>query len=220
MDKKSIIQSINLTINPQEIVCLIGPNGAGKTTLIKSLLGVLPHTGETTFDDIDLNGKDRIKALREIGVFIQPNAFYEYLTAYENLNIIQKYYTSTRFGVDQILDIFNLTELKNTKVKDYSLGMKQRLSLAVSFFNKPKFLLLDEPFNAIDRSNIDDIVKFIKLIHAEFKTSFLLSTHSLEEVQKIYTRLLIMNKGSVLLDASKSEIEPLPVQDIYQNTIA
>lgn len=197
--KKNVaLRNVNFTINEKETVGFVGPNGAGKSTLMKIMVGLIPSTsGSVKIMGLDIE-KEREKALEKIGCTIENPYFYEYLTGFENLRIISNMYkninkqdilyAAKKVGIDESLD---------RKVREYSLGMKQRLALAQAIIMKPKFLILDEPTNGLDPKGIAEFRGILKQINEEGCTIFI-SSHILSEIENICKRVLFIDKGKIL----------------------
>lgn len=207
---KKILSDISLNIQPGEINCVVGRNGAGKSTLLRTLVGLESLlTGTVSYDGVDMLSSNRYYALWELGIMLSSNSFYGYLTCAQNLEIIQRYYGQTRFTIDEIIDLFHLVEYRNQKVYQLSSGTKQRLSLALSFINCPSLVILDEPFNSIDRENTKQIVKLIQQLNQTYNTAFLITSHSFDDVEILYSTLSILKKGQLINQTTRSVLEKL-----------
>lgn len=211
--KHKVVDQISFSIEKGDIFGLIGPNGAGKTTTIRMLLGLLqPEAGSVKINGYDIK-KEFYSAIGRIGALIEGPAFYDYLTAMENLKIFQAY--SGLKEIEEIYRILELVELydrRNDKVKHYSLGMKQRLGLAQALLNKPELLILDEPTNGLDPQGIKDIRKLLKSLSKEGIT-ILFSSHILSEVENMCHKILVLNKGKKVVSGLTKDL--ITQGDIY-----
>lgn len=196
--RKKIIGDASFTISSGEIVGLIGPNGAGKTTIMKTLLGLTKFTGKISLNDHSVTLNDH-SALQSVGALIENPAIYPFLTGRDNLklystNIRNMAELITRLGMDNYID---------RKAKDYSIGMKQKLGIALALLNDPQLVILDEPMNGLD---IESTILIRKLIHeyASHGTAFLISSHVLSELQKVMTSVIIINHGKITMNSPMS----------------
>ncbi|TKI52833.1 ABC transporter ATP-binding protein [Lysinibacillus mangiferihumi] len=196
-----ILDDISFKINAGEICAVIGKNGAGKSTLFKIMTGQITATkGQLLYS----YSKKRIPS---IGALIERPAFFNNLTAFENLKyfFLQKGGTNT----EEIVQIIKLVGLANNKVlfSEFSLGMKQRLGLALALIFKPDVLILDEPVNGLDPEGIHDIRNILLKINRELGTTILISSHILTELEEISTSYIFLNNGRLLERISKEELE-------------
>ncbi|ABR34822.1 putative ABC transporter ATP-binding protein YxlF [Clostridium beijerinckii] len=201
------VSNLCINIEERDIYGFIGRNGAGKTTTLKMILGLIPATsGKITVLGKEVNKKD-ISYLRNIGSIIEFPSCYENLTAYENLKLHSNYMgLEDKSIIDECLDKVDLLNDKKKKVKEYSLGMKQRLGIARAILHKPKLLILDEPTNGLDPLGIRDLRNFILRLANEENMTFIISSHILSELELTVTKLGIIEKGILLKEASMSEI--------------
>lgn len=204
---QAVIQQIDLAVPKGAIYGFLGPNGAGKTTTIRLLLGLLKLQKGT----ISIFGEDvqsnRIKILSRIGSLIETPSLYSHLTAHENLAIHARL-----FGIkkDRIKEVLDLTGLANTGKKTagkFSLGMKQRLSLAIALYHNPELLILDEPTNGLDPNGIIEIRELLMKLNAEKKTTILISSHILTEIEKMVSHVGIIHQGTLKFQGSLQELQ-------------
>lgn len=216
--RKFILSDINFSVLEGEISCVIGKNGAGKSTLLRTAIGLetVSH-GIVKYKDINMLSEDRYYALWDIGVMLTVDSLYAYLTCEDNLKIIQRYYRNTRFSLDQVVDLFSLSEFRNKKVSKLSTGMKQRLALAIAFINCPNLVILDEPFNSVDRENTRQVVKLIRRLNQEYGTSFAITSHSFDDIESIYNSLNVLKDGKIAVSLSRSEVENLTFMKLDLN---
>ncbi|MHA8054193.1 ATP-binding cassette domain-containing protein [Aquirufa sp. OSTEICH-129A] len=199
--KKIILSNVNLSVELGEIICFLGKNGAGKTTLLKSIVGVYKlDEGHSFFEDIDLASKNRSQIIHEIGIMIFNDAFYDFLTGRDNIEIVRNFYKNPFFSTDEIIDLFELKSVANEVVNKYSAGYKQRLLLALSVINCPKLVVWDEPFNSIDKNYIKSVINIIKHFQKSWNTTFLITSHSLEGVESIFSRVVLLKETCISLD--------------------
>src|SRR5699024_5789234 len=178
------VDNISLAIPEGEVYGLLGPNGAGKTTTIRMLLGLMkPTSGSIHIFNQDLN-KERIDILKHVGSLVENPSYYPHLTAKENLEVIRKIYQVSRSRIGDVLEVVRLQDVADKKVKAFSLGMKQRLGIAIALLHQPKLLILDEPTNGLDPSGIIEIRHLIKRLPEEFGMTVLISSHLLSEIDQ------------------------------------
>lgn len=201
--KREVCKNINFDINEGDICGFIGPNGAGKTTLIRLMTGLItPNSGEILINDIDVH-KDRIKALENLGAIVESPIFFPYLTGRKLLSNLARLNPNMNRKdqldkVEEVLEIVNLKERGNDKVGTYSLGMKQRLGIAQALLNNPKVIVLDEPANGLDPMGMIELRELILKLNKEKGITFFVSSHLLDELQKICNRLIIIKEGSII----------------------
>lgn len=200
---------INLQVNRGDIYGFLGPNGSGKTTTLSLLLGLLKNQQGT----IEIFGKDlqhhRKEILAQVGSLIENPSLYNHLTAKENLAIYREVYGASTARLQEVLNRVGLTDTGNKKVKQFSLGMKQRLSLALALLAKPKLLILDEPTNGLDPAGILELRSLIKKLRDEEGITFLISSHILSEVERVVNRVGIIYKGRMRFQGSLHELHRL-----------
>ncbi|PRR73201.1 ABC transporter ATP-binding protein [Clostridium thermopalmarium] len=213
LGKKEIIKGISFNVKEGEIFGFLGPNGAGKTTTIRMLVGLIaPNSGSIVIAGHDMS-KEREKALASVGAVVENPELYTYLSGRENLMQIARIRKIDKEYVNEIIELVNLKNRIDDKVRKYSLGMKQRLGLAAALIAKPKLLILDEPTNGLDPTGILDFRSIVKKAARETGIAVFISSHILSEVQMICDRVAFINNGviqsveSVYGDVVKSEIE-------------
>ncbi|PDY44685.1 ATP-binding cassette domain-containing protein [Bacillus pseudomycoides] len=207
-DSKTVVDNISLHIKKGEIYGLLGENGAGKTTTIRMIMGLLKPTKGNIYlfgKEFDFNNRE---VLKKIGVIIEYPGFYGNLNAIDNLRISSNYMDiHDSKAIERVLDIVNLQHARDKKVKNYSLGMKQRLGIARSLLHNPDLLLLDEPTNGLDPAGIREIRKLLIHLAAEHQKTILISSHILSEVQQLANRIGIIHEGKLLKESSMQELE-------------
>ena len=192
------VNKIDLEVPEGEIYGFLGPNGAGKSTTLKMLLGLAkPTDGRITLFGQEL-GKHRRSILNQIGSLIESPSYYGHLTGLENMRVMQTLRGVPRKNIDEALKIVRLENQKNKKVEHYSLGMKQRLGIAMALISYPKLLILDEPTNGLDPAGIGEIRELIKSMPRQYGITVLLSSHLLSEIEQIATSVGIINDGNLL----------------------
>lgn len=206
---QQVVKNLSLNVPEGSIYGFLGPNGAGKTTTIKLLLNLLKiqHGSIHIFEqDIQTN---RISILSQIGSLIEQPAIYHHLTGKENLINRALLLQVPMSRVDEMLALVQLTAAANKKAGQYSLGMKQRLGIALALLADPKLLILDEPTNGLDPNGIIEVRELlIKLVKQHNKTVFI-SSHLLAEVERMATHVGIINYGELLFQGSITELQAL-----------
>lgn len=197
--KQSVLQKVNLSIEPGEIVGLVGPNGAGKTTLMKVITGLIPkYDGEVLVKGENIKRIKRSKT-KEIGCVIETPGFYPNLTGYENLLFFAEISGLKDKGqIDEIIKKLGIESYTDKKVKKYSLGMKQRLGVAQAVLSYPPILILDEPTNGLDPAIVPQLRKFIKYIAEEKNTAVLISSHILSEIELMCDKVVFIQQGNIV----------------------
>ena len=215
--KKEVLKGISLEVNEGEVLGLIGPNGAGKTTLLKNICGLL------SFDSgsISVNGQSVAEKgnsiCTNIGVLIEETCAYPKLTGFKNLRLVADLYDSniTDEELNNIIDIVDLTENIHNKFKTYSLGMKQRLGIAMALLNSPKILILDEPINGLDVAGAKNIRELIKFLAEKRNITVLISSHMLSELDKTCDRAAFIKDGKIIKVATKDELDSEGFEEEY-----
>jgi len=189
---KVAVNQVNLHIQKGDIYGFIGRNGAGKTTTMKLILGLL----NITEGEVELFGsKNLIEGRRKIGSLIEAPGFYKNASAYENMKRYAIFTNSTDEEIKELLELVGLGNVGKKKAGQFSLGMKQRLGMAMALLGNPELLILDEPINGLDPAGIKEIRDTILKLNKEKGVTFLISSHLLDELAKITTRYGIINDG-------------------------
>lgn len=200
--KLTAVDQLDLTIEEGQVYGILGPNGSGKTTTLGMILEVVAPTG----GDFEwFGGASNVQARQQIGSILETPCFYSYLTAVQNLRIVAHIKQCGTENIDDILRQVNLYDRRNDKFKTFSLGMKQRLSLAAALLSDPPVLMLDEPTNGLDPEGIAEVRQLIRDIAAKGKT-IIMASHLLDEVQKVCTDFCILRKGVKLHEGSVLDI--------------
>ena len=186
----------------------IGPNGAGKSTTMKMLLGLIhPTAGRVHLLGQELTEKSRLPLLRQTGSLIESPAGYLHLTAQENLEIVADLKGVPHKDIDRVLDIVHLTQDRNRRVGQYSLGMKQRLGIAMALLGSPKLLILDEPTNGLDPAGIQEMRALIRNMPAATGATVLISSHLLGEMEQMVEQVGIIDHGHILFEGPLTELQ-------------
>jgi len=205
--EETVLNSISLQVEEKSIYGFLGPNGAGKTTTLKLILGLLKKQHGV----ISIFGKsleqNRIDFLSKIGSLIESPSFYGHLTAHENLLVFQKIYQCPIERIGEVLKTVGLDHTKNKKAGQFSLGMKQRLGIAVALLHNPSLLILDEPTNGLDPNSIIEIRELLKKLNLEDGITVLISSHLLSEIEKLVTHVGVINKGRILFQGTLDELK-------------
>ncbi|MGQ7660905.1 ATP-binding cassette domain-containing protein [Streptococcus suis] len=209
--KQKAVQQVSLTINKGEICGLVGENGAGKTTLLRMLSGLISQTSGTITSSKDC----RMGALIESPA-LQPN-----LSAIDNLRYMALQ-LNLKQADEKILETLAIVGLEDVdpkkKSKDFSLGMRQRLAIALAILDKPDFLILDEPINGLDPVGIKEMRSIILNLRNQYGMTILISSHILSELEMVVDRYIIMHKGLIVKEFSKQELEQTLEEQLYLQT--
>lgn len=200
------VRDLNLHVPQQSIYCFLGPNGAGKTTTLRLLLGLIQPTGGQIAFFPNAPAANRSALMRRIGACIEVPSLYHHLNAEENLKIYAVIYATPRERIDQVLRIVDLTDAKTKKVDAFSLGMKQRLSIAIALLHRPEMVILDEPTNGLDPQGIVEMRQTITQLNRSEGITFIISSHLLSEVEKLATHVGVIHQGQLRFEGSMDEL--------------
>lgn len=209
-NKKKVLDIDSLAIEEGAIYGLIGKNGAGKSTLMKLILGLVKKDGgEIRVFGQEVSTKNQKDLNKNLGALIENPSFYDHLTGYENLEIICELKGIDKVEISKTLDLVGLNNVGKKKARDYSLGMKQRLGIAIALIGSPKLLILDEPINGLDPQGIEEMRNLFKTIVKNTSTSILISSHILDEMEKISTHIGILKEGKLTYNGSLEDYRKL-----------
>ncbi len=201
-----VLNDICLQVPNGSIYGFLGPNGAGKTTALRLLLGLIKkQQGDVLFFDQPFQ-QHRIAILAKIGSLIETPSLYGHLTAKENLQIMQRIYQCKKERIDYVLQSVGLPHTGNKKVGQFSLGMKQRLSIAVALLHQPRLLILDEPTNGLDPNGIIEMRDLLKRLNEDEGISVIISSHLLAEIEKLVTHVGIIGKGNMVFQGKLKDL--------------
>ena len=197
--KRKAVDSLNLEVLKGDVFGFLGPNGAGKSTTIRMLFGLI----FPDFGDIEIFGKslknNRRNALKDVGGIVEKSDFYLYLTGYKNLELLSSLSGKVdKKRIFEVLELVGLKERAHDKVKTYSHGMKQRLGIAQALVSNPKLIILDEPTNGLDPQGMKEIRDLIKELSSSQNITVFISSHLLNEIEQIATRMAIINQGKLI----------------------
>lgn len=206
--KFTAVSDLSISVNQGDIYALVGQNGAGKTTLLKMICGLTPTTSGKLMLFGNASASELQKARTHMGTMIETPGFYPYLSAKDNL----EYYRIQRGGkdqkaVDHALEFVGLADTGNKKFRSFSLGMKQRLGLALAVMDHPDILILDEPINGLDPMGIKEFREIILRLNQENQTTILISSHILGELSQIATTYGFISKGKLVEHISAEDLK-------------
>ncbi|MBN7274360.1 ATP-binding cassette domain-containing protein [Ligilactobacillus pobuzihii] len=202
-NNKKVLQDVNFSIPKGKIVGLVGPNGAGKTTIMKSILALTTSTGEISILGESVSFSSH-KTLASVGALIETPAIYPFLSGLDHLKLFANNRTN-QAAISQLISALKMDSYIKKKAKSYSLGMKQKLGIALALLNQPELVILDEPMNGLDPQANKD-VRDLLLKLKESGVTFLISSHILSELQKVADDLLIINHGEIVQETTMSDI--------------
>lgn len=210
--RRTLLQNVSFTVERGEICGLLGPNGAGKTTLIRVMTGLIrPDSG-----DVLIGGRsvvrDRQAAAAQFGAIVESPIFFPYMTGRDNLDNLALLHpnlpdrAARRQRVREVLEIVRMDQRADERVKTYSLGMKQRLGIAQALLGDPQLLILDEPANGLDPMGIRELRELILRLKHDLGKTVLISSHLLDELQKICDRIVVIREGERVFAGSREEM--------------
>jgi ABC-2 type transport system ATP-binding protein len=200
------VESLDLQVPSGSIYGFLGPNGAGKTTTIRLLLSLLrPDSGRIEIFGNQLTSGNR-SALSSIGALVESPSLYGHLSGRDNLEVTRRLLGAPKARLDEVLALVELTDDAHRRVRHYSLGMKQRLAIALALIGRPRLLILDEPTNGLDPAGIQDFRALLRRLIAEHGISVFLSSHLLAEVEQIAGHLGVLSAGRLIFQGSLDEL--------------
>ena len=207
---KDLVKNVNLHIKKGEIYGFLGPNGAGKTTVMKMITNLWKPTG----GNIEIFGEtltpQSYEVLKRMGSIIEFPTFYNHMTGYENLRLHCEYMGYYKHdSIENALDMLDLTDAAQKPVKNYSLGMKERLGIARAILCKPELLILDEPTNGLDPAGMKQIRDLLKTLCEEYGITIMVSSHILSEIESIADTIGVINHGMMIKEIGMKEIEEM-----------
>ena len=202
-----VLDGIDLQVPQGSIYGFLGPNGAGKTTTLRLILGLLKRQQGTISIFRKRFDAHRIEILRKVGSLIESPSLYDHLTARENLMVLQKVYRCPPSRIAEVLDLVGLADTAKKKAGQFSLGMKQRLSIAVALLHGPSLLILDEPTNGLDPNGIVEMRQLLSRLNRERGVTILVSSHLLAEIDRLVTHVGIINRGRMVFQGTMSDLK-------------
>lgn len=201
------VEDLNLLVPAAGVYGFLGPNGAGKTTAIRMLLGLIrPDAGEVRLFGQPLRSNHR-GLMGRVGALVEAPSLYPHLTGRENLEVTRRLLGAPRKLIDFALETVRMTRDANRRVREYSMGMRQRLGLALALLNKPDLLILDEPTNGLDPAGIHEMRDLIRRLPDEFGVTVFLSSHLLSEVEQIAGHIGIIHESKLLFQGTLAELQ-------------
>lgn len=207
---RTLVDQVSFSIQAGDVCGFVGPNGAGKTTLIRMMTGLIkPGGGSIRIDGTDV-GRERVKALSRVGAIVESPIFFPYMSGRDNLLNLARLHPNVpgserKARVEEALSIVGLSQRGSDKVKTYSLGMKQRLGIAQALLGDPRLIILDEPANGLDPMGIRELRQLIQRLNQERGITFLVSSHLLDELQRICSRFVIIKEGKLVWEGTSRE---------------
>ncbi|HEX7832439.1 MAG TPA: ABC transporter ATP-binding protein [Thermoanaerobaculia bacterium] len=203
---QDVLRDVSIQVPQGSIYGFLGPNGAGKTTTLRLILGLLKkQQGE-----ISIFGKrledDRIEILRSVGSMIESPSLYDHLTATENLRVVQLIHRCAESRIGEVLELVGLAGTGKKRVRQFSLGMKQRLAIAATLLHRPSLIILDEPTNGLDPNGIIEIRELLVELNRQHGCTILVSSHLLSEIDRLATHVGILGRGRLVFQGAIDEL--------------
>lgn len=206
--RQKAVDHVELHVPQGSVYGFIGPNGAGKSTTMKMLLGLIhPTEGQVFLLGQEMTERNRLALLRQTGSLIETPSGYLHLTGQENLQVVADLKGVPRRDIARVLEIVDLTADRNRKVGQYSLGMKQRLGIAMALLGSPKLLILDEPTNGLDPAGIQEMRSLLAQMPAATGATVLVSSHLLGEMEQLVEQVGIIDHGKILFEGPLRELQ-------------
>lgn len=204
------VRDVDLQVREGEIYGFLGPNGAGKSTTMKMILGLVkPSDGQVEVLGLPFTERNRIEILRSVGSLIESPAYYGHLTGRENMRVLQRLLDLPEQNIREAVRIVRMEGQMDKKVRAYSLGMKQRLGIAMAIARFPKLLMLDEPTNGLDPAGIEEIRELIRRLPQEYGMTVMISSHLLSEIDRMATAVGIIQHGELIFQDSMETLRQM-----------
>ena len=213
-DDEAVLKGISLCVEEGSIYGFLGPNGAGKTTTLRLILGLLKKQEGSISVFGEEFAKDRVRILRNIGSLIESPSIYGHLTASENLELLRKIYRVPKRRIQEALELVGLGDTGKKRAGQFSLGMKQRLSIAIALLHEPQLLILDEPTNGLDPNGMIEVRELLKRLNRENGITILISSHLLSEIDKLVSHIGIIHKGRMMFQGTLDELKQKQQQSV------
>lgn len=210
IDGKELVNNVNLHVKKGEIYGFLGPNGAGKTTIMKMITNLWKPTDGTVEIFGETLTPQSYEVLKRMGSMIEFPTFYDHMTGYDNLRLHCEYMGYYNHGsIENALDMLDLSAAASKPIKNYSLGMKERLGIARAILCKPELLILDEPTNGLDPVGMKQICDLLKTLCDEYGITIMISSHILSEIESIADTVGVINHGIMMKEIGMKEIEQM-----------
>ncbi|GAB2771122.1 ABC-2 type transport system ATP-binding protein [Hymenobacter luteus] len=207
--KRPILHDVNLRVEPGSIYGFLGPNGAGKSTTMRLLLGLLrPAAGSVQLFGHDL-ARHRVALLGRVGALIENPSLYDHLTGHENVEATRRLRGVAAHRTAEVLALVGLTDNAHRPAREYSLGMRQRLGLAIALLSDPDLLLLDEPTNGLDPNGIIEMRELMRRLRQEQGKTIVVSSHLINEIEKVATHVGVIQQGRLVFQGSLPDLQRL-----------
>lgn len=204
------VRDVDLQVREGEIYGFLGPNGAGKSTTMRMILGLVkPSDGQVEVLGLPFTERNRIEILRSVGSLIESPAYYGHLTGRENMRVLQRLLDLPEQNIREAVRIVRMEGQMDKKVRAYSLGMKQRLGIAMAIARFPKLLMLDEPTNGLDPAGIEEIRELIRRLPQEYGMTVMISSHLLSEIDRMATAVGIIQHGELIFQDSMETLRQM-----------
>ena len=205
-DKFTAVNNLSFSVNKGDVYGFLGPNGAGKSTTLRMVLGLVhPSSGTISINNTFINKTNR-KYLSSIGALIERPDFYNNLSAFDNLKLLARLSKTNYNRIATVLNQVGLFEKSAVKVGKFSQGMKQRLGIAQALIHQPEIIILDEPSNGLDPQGQADMRELIQKINVELGITIIISSHILNEVEKIANRMIVINNGKKIIEGDVGQL--------------
>lgn len=199
---REVVSKVSFSARAGEVLGFLGPNGAGKTTTIRMMTGLIKSdTGTVEICGHSIK-EDFEKAIKNVGAIVETPHLYEYMTGFENLNLFKRLKKATAKDMEEAIELCGLGDSLKEKVGGYSLGMKQRLAIAIALLGSPRLLILDEPTNGLDPAGIRNLRLFLQRLAHEKGVCVFISSHLLQEMELTCDRVIIISNGKILASES------------------
>ena len=203
---RKALDNVSLNVPKGSIYGFLGPNGAGKSTTMRLLTGILPQQDNSIYLFGEPLHKELPASFKKIGALVESPALYLHLSGYDNLKYIARLRDVPESRINEVLELVDLQRDGKRKAKTYSLGMKQRLAIAIALLDEPELLLLDEPVNGLDPNGIQDIRRLLVKLNREKGITIFVSSHLLAEIEKMCTHVGIVSKGKIQFEGTMEEL--------------
>jgi len=211
---RTVLHGVNFEFSAGEIVGLVGPNGAGKTTIMKVLLGLIAtDAGNVRILGQPVSVTTHTVVTQQVGALIERPAIYPFLSGWQHLQLM----TSSAKQIAWVVQVLQMESYIHRPAKRYSLGMKQKLGIAMALVNRPRLVILDEPMNGLDPQSVKQLRHLIGQLAGE-GTTFLISSHILSELEKIIDTVILIDQGEVLLQRTMAQLQQLARQSLVVRT--